>query len=331
VKKIRELLLKGKNFVIVTHVNPDIDGISSLLATGLVLKKLGKNVIGLMESPPDNIEFLRGKEILKFLQSTSGELALPDNFFTIVVDTAEFERTEEKIRPFLKKSKAFIVFDHHQPGEKHGFPEEPYFFVNPEAASTTELLYNFFKSCGFEISPEIAHNLLAGIYYDTGGFRYENVTAETFKVASELVKLGASSSEIARNLFENTPLVQVKLLKFVIERMELFCEGKVALSYITKEDLELLGKPRYINDFASFMRGIEGVELSALVKELEEGLISVSLRSTPPVEVVYFAKSFGGGGHKYASGFKIENQDLSEFLEKFKKELTSYYEKYKKT
>ncbi len=329
-EKIKKLLFKERDFVIVTHVNPDIDGISSLLAIGLALKKLGKNVIGLMENRPDNIEFLKGTELLKFLENNSGDIILPDRFFTIVVDTAEFERIEEKIRPFLKNTAEFIIFDHHQPGEKYGFPKETHFLVDPDAASTTELLYHFFRASNIEISSEIAHNLLAGIYYDTGGFRYENVKAETFKVASELVELGALASEIARSLFENTPLVQVKLLKLVIERMELLCEGKVAFSYITKKDLAILGYPKYISDFASFMRAIEGVEVSALVKELKEGLIGVSLRSSPPIEVVSLAKSFGGGGHKYASGFKIENQDLPQFLEKFKKELVAYYERCKK-
>ena len=78
------------------------------------------------------------------------------------------------------------------------------------------------------------------------------------------------------------------------------------------------------------MRAIEGVELSALVKELEKSLIGVSLRSSPPVEVVPLARLFGGGGHRYASGFKAEKHPLFPFLEKFKKELIAYYERHKK-
>jgi len=329
-EKIKEILLREKSFVIVTHTNPDIDGISSLLAMALVLKEMGKEVVGIMESPPEKIEFLRGREVLKFVKGEPKVPSLNEGFWTIVVDTAEFKRLEEEVRPLLKVSKGFLIFDHHQPGEKAGFSGEVFSLIDPEASSTTELLYQFFRWCGWEISPAAVHNLLAGIYYDTGGFRYENVTPLTFRVAAELVELGASASEIARNLFENTPLVQVKLLKLVIERMELLCEGRVALSYITKEDLVSLGNPKYISDFASFMRAIEGVELSALVKEFEKGLIGVSLRSSPPVEVVPLARQFGGGGHRYASGFKAEKQELLPFLEKFKKELIAYYERHKK-
>jgi len=115
-----------------------------------------------------------------------------------------------------------------------------------------------------------------------------------------------------------------KLLKVILNRLEFLENGIIAISYLTYEDIQNLGI-KNLNDFSNFLRSIKGVKISALIKEFEKNMVSVSLRSRSPVEVLDLAKTFGGGGHKYACGFKMKIENFYEFLKKFKEILKNYY------
>jgi len=320
-REIFQKIEKAKNLVLATHQNPDIDGLSSMLAFALLFPE--KELTLPVEELPVNSHFLHGIEKVSIVQGDEPPLEAE---LLIIFDAQCEKRLPDKVRKILKP-KEVLVFDHHQE-ELCGpiFDKTPFLYLDPEAPSTTYLLYQFFKKVGLRPNPQVAENLLAGLYYDTGSFRYENVKGDCFLIAHELLKLGARPSYIARELYENIPLKQIEITKVVLERLEFLAGGHLALSYLTKEDFQRLGGEAYLNDPASFLRSIEGVKISALIKEVEEGLIKVSLRSKAPVVVLPLAKKFGGGGHLYACGFKITGKTLKEFLEIFKEELVSFYE-----
>jgi len=312
---------ENDNFLILTHKKPDLDGIGSLLAVFLFLKILGKRVNAVVEKLPEMAMFLPGvKEI-----TLAEELKNNEFKALVVVDAHSPHRLPDEILKKIKLPEDTLVIDHHLAEDRTPFSNRELLFIDPSAPSTTFLLYKFFFSQALPLSEEIAQNLLAGIYYDTGGFRYENVGEEVFRVSAELVRAGAKPSQIAREIFENMPIQRIEFLKLILNRLEFLNNGKIVISYLTLDDFQKVGGTEYLNDLTSFIRGIKGVEVAVLVKELEKGLISVSLRSKSPVEVVGLAKKMGGGGHRFASGFKVENAELFEFMEKFKKELREYY------
>lgn len=314
--KILSLIKEAKEIVLVTHQNPDIDGLSAMLAFTLVFAE--KNSLPLVEELPVNSQFLHGIEKVKIVSEEDSPFE-PD--LLVVFDAQCEKRLPEKVKRLLKP-KAVLIFDHHQEEDCSLFLScSPFKIIDPSAPSTTYLLFKFLKSASLKISPQVAENLLSGLYYDTGSFRYENVKGDVFQVAQELLDLGARPSIIARELFENIPLEQIEITKLVLERIEFLKGGEIALSYLKKEDLERLGGESFLNDPASFLRSIKGVKVSALVKEVEEGLLKVSLRSKAPFEVIELARKYGGGGHKYACGFKLKGEKLSSFLESFKREL----------
>jgi len=322
IKDFFQIINLFQNFILVTHSNPDIDGISSMLSLHLVLKSLNKSSFPLIEDIPDDIEIL----------SPSEELILVDNFnlnlkdfATIVLDTNTPERLPEKIYEKVSSSKFFIIIDHHQLNKKDClFSENELCIIDTSAPSTTYLVYEILKGGGFDFSPELAQNLLSGLYFDTGCFKYENVNENTFAVASELCKLGAKPHIIASYLFENLSLKDIEVLKLILERLEFFQNGIIAVSYLTYQDIQKFGSQK-LSDFSNFLRSIKGVKISALIKEVEKNTVSVSLRSRAPIEVYELAKSFGGGGHKYACGFKIKVNNFYEFLNSFKETLRKYY------
>jgi len=51
---------------------------------------------------------------------------------------------------------------------------------------------------------------------------------------------------------------------------------------------------------------LRGVEVSCLLYELEDGRIKGSLRSRERVDVNAVCRMFGGGGHRLASGAKLD-------------------------
>ncbi|PMP93881.1 MAG: hypothetical protein C0169_07235, partial [Thermodesulfobacterium geofontis] len=190
--------------------------------------------------------------------------------------------------------------------------------------STTYLIYEILRDGNFIITPEMAQNLLSGLYFDTGSFKYENVNEKTFLVAGELCKLGANPHLIASHLFENISVKEIEILKKILDRLEFLENGIIAISYLTFEDIKEIGI-KNLNDFSNFLRSIKEVKISVLIKEVEKNIVSVSLRSRAPIEILHLAKTFGGGGHKYACGFKMKVNNFYEFLENFKEILRDYY------
>lgn len=196
--------------------------------------------------------------------------------------------------------------------------------MNPKSHLLLHFYINFFTKLNYKITQEIAENLLAGIYYDTGGFRYENVKGDIFLVSHELTKLGARPNYIAQSLFENIPIEQIEAIKLVLSRLEFLKDGAIAISHLKEEDFKRIGGDKALNDLASFLRSIKGVKISAFIKEFPAHELKVSLRSKAPIEVLSLAIKYGGGGHKYACGFTLKNKELAQFLEKFKEDLRNY-------
>lgn len=317
IKSILKVIEEAASIVLLTHQNPDIDGLSSMLAFTLAFPK--KDFIPLIESIPYQARFLHGFEGLIPCENIKEPVK---SDLVILFDASCEKRIDGRVREKILPPKRVLVFDHHQREVCDNlFKAKTSWIVNSKEASTSVLLYRFFKRAKINISERMAENLLAGIYYDTGGFRHENVKGDIFKIAHELVTLGARPSYIAQALFDNIPLPQVEFMKLVLERIEFLREGSIALSYLTWEDFRRLGGEKALNDLAGFLRQIEGVTLSALVKEVERGLIKVSLRSKAPFEAINIAKIYGGGGHRYACGFQIQGASLQEFLKEFKKQL----------
>jgi phosphoesterase RecJ-like protein len=321
-EKFFNILESFENFILITHLNPDVDGISSMLTLHNLLKLLNKNSFPLLENIPENIEFLPYSEDLILIDNFKN---LPQKFATIILDAHSPERIFEKIYERILNSEVFIIIDHHQiEKNKKFFFENEITIIDPSAPSTTFLIYKILKNKNFIITPEMAQNLLAGLYFDTGCFKYENVDEKTFLIASEFCKLGAKPHLIASHLFENISLKELETLKVILNRLEFLENGIIAISYLTYEDIQNLGI-KNLNDFSNFLRSIKGVKISALIKEFEKNMVSVSLRSRAPIEVLNLAKTFGGGGHKYACGFKMKIENFYEFLKKFKEILKNYY------
>jgi len=164
-KKIHEELKKSKNTLIVSHKNPDGDTLSSACALMQYLRNLGKNHAAFCSTPiAKSLAFLPHVEYF-----AHDPFIFKNHFFDVivVVDSGDllYAGIDEHIKN-LEYSPIIINIDHHPTNKHYGHHN----LVLPEAASTTEILYNFFRINEIKLDKHIATCLLTGIVTDTGHF-----------------------------------------------------------------------------------------------------------------------------------------------------------------
>ena len=314
---IKDEILKAKRIGLSFHTSPDGDALGSTLALLNALRYIGKDAYIISRDViPDNFSYL------SFSEEIDGETTKPDKNtdLVIILDCGNVER----ISADLSEYKGTIIdFDHHVSNENYGHIN----FVDPNAAATCELSYLLIKELGVDLKENksevkaIGSAVYTGLVTDTGSFRHSNVTKRTHTIASELIDAGIDNSKIHSSLFDNKPFEKVKLMGTVLSNIELALDNKVAVLSIPKGMLESFNPPNAdTSDIISIGLGIKGVEVSLLLKEVEEGTKS-SLRSKNDVDVRKVAEIFGGGGHIKAAGLMQKNIGLEEAKENLLKAL----------
>ncbi|MDO8426244.1 MAG: bifunctional oligoribonuclease/PAP phosphatase NrnA [Deltaproteobacteria bacterium] len=294
---------KGKKFLVVSHVSPEGDAIGSLLGMALALRTMGKDVTAYLEDPlPDIFEFLPGAKTIVHSLEGAGPFDA-----TFAVDCGQKERLGKGFLE-LREPGRIINIDHHATNDYFGDIN----VIAPDASAAGELVYDFCKAASIDINRDIAVNLYVAIHTDTGSFRYSSATADAFIKAGELVKLGAEPWDISRRVYENHPVRKYKLLGMVLSTLDVIEIGngpstKIATLTVTLDMFRKAGAEKDIADgFVNYARGIEGVEVGMLLREIGNLEYKVSLRSKGDVDVAEVSKAFGGGGHRNAAGFTIK-------------------------
>lgn len=296
---ILEEINKAETIVILTHENPDGDAVGSSLAMYHALKIMGKNPDIIIPEYSRCFEFLPGSDVIK------KESDIQNYDLAISVDAATMQMLNG-FAHYFEDATSKVVIDHHGTNTMYG----DYNFVNPDAPACSQILIVLFEYFNIQITKEIGTCILTGIITDTGGFKYEGVNAETFEFVAELLNKGINVSKIYRKVLETITKTSYELRRIAESRLEFFNEGKVTFTYITLEDEEKVHAE--VGDHEGIVnigKCVEGVEVSAFVRELKNGKgWRVSLRSNEYVNVSDIALLFGGGGHPHAAGCTIQGE-----------------------
>ena len=312
IDNIKEEIVKANSIVILTHESPDGDAVGSALAMYLTLKKLGKQADVIIPEYSNVFRFLPGAaEIKKEGKEEPYDLA-------ISVDVSTIKRLNG-FANYFEDAKVRIQIDHHQANDMFA----DYNFVNPASPACAQNLILIIENLGVEIDKEIGTCLLTGIITDTGGFKYEGVSAETFEFASELLTKGVNVSEIYKKVLQMKTKANFELRKLIMDRMEFINDEKITFTYITLEDFNKTKAEEGDHEgLVEVGRDIEGVEVSIFLRETENGY-KASLRSNNYVNVSDVCIAFNGGGHIRAAGCTI-NATLQEAKEKIINEVNKY-------
>ncbi len=280
-----------------SHVNPDGDALGSLLGLTLALSAQGKAVYAALPRPeqfPPQYHFLPGREMLRDPE----EIPEGADLF-IALDCSNAERLEG-LRPKAEGARFLVNVDHHEDNNLFGHLD----LVDPGASSTSELVYRLLRAGGWESTPEVATCLYTGLVTDTGRFQHRNTSPEALAVASELAAAGADLALISREVYESQSLSYTRLVGRALERAEVLEDLGLVFSYITQRDLRETGASlQETEDLIDHLRTVRGTRVAAILKELEDGKVRVSLRSRDGAEVGPVARALGGGGHANAAGY----------------------------
>ena len=89
-------------------------------------------------------------------------------------------------------------------------------------------------------------------------------------------------------------------------------EGRLLVTYEVLEDKLALGAGNRDSDtLYQLLQATEGCEVVLFVREEDAQSCTVGLRSNGGVDVGAIAKSFGGGGHRQAAGFRWEGDRVA--------------------
>jgi phosphoesterase RecJ-like protein len=297
-QKIAEEIRSGHRFLISSHENPEGDALGSILALGLALKQLGKEVSVLNQDPtPELLSFLPGAEEIV-------HQVPPDASFDVAfaLDCGDKQRLGEEFIKVQKIGKV-INIDHHISNSYFGDIN----FVDPDASSAAEIVFDLLRILRVRLSPGVAENIYAGILTDTGSFRYSNTSAKTFSVARACLLAGVKPWKVADRVYETQPLPRLRLLPLVLETLEVTEKGRISWVWVTKKMVDEAGATMDLTeDFINFPRSLKGVEVALLLREVSPVQYRVSLRSRGGVDVSRIALAFQGGGHPNAAGCTVE-------------------------
>ncbi len=285
---------EAKVIVIGSHRSPDGDNLGSSLGLYLYLQSLGKEVYFV-----DNDKVPSDYEFLPQISERTAIDKLPANAdLGIVMDCSDLKRMGRETKAYFSNLPKLINIDHHHSNEFFGNLN----IVADNLGSSGEVLYYLLKPLQVKIRPDMATALYAAISSDTGSFQYDSVTSNTHRVIADLIDCGANQQLVVQNLYQSKSIPQMRLMGIAMSNVEFFCDDKIGLVAITRENLKQAHADEMDTEgIVEMVRNIDTVELAIFLKETADG-VKISLRSKSYVNCTVIAEKFGGGGHIRASG-----------------------------
>jgi len=306
IDQIINQIKEADHILLASHSNPDGDAVSSLLALGLAIGKLGQKTTIYNASPiPAVYRFLPSVErIVRHIKKVNTyDVAL-------ILDCGNLPRIGDASST-VSQIPMVINIDHHISNTGFGDIQ----LIDPMACSTAEIVYRLIKAMDINIDTAIATSLYTGILTDTGSFRFSSTNQAAFAISQEMAQLGVEPHEVAQQVYGTYSLGRIKLLYLALDSIEISDNGKLSIMTVTGTMFaETKTQPEDVDGMINYARRIEDVKVAALIQEQRNGKTDsngqhhyhVSLRSDGSVDVAAIAGSFGGGGHASAAGFQAE-------------------------
>jgi phosphoesterase RecJ-like protein len=324
-KDVIQHISNAQHIVVVQAENPDGDSLGSSLALEEILSDAGKDVtLYCAIDIPKYMQYIQGWDRVVKDWPKKADLA-------IIVDTSSKTLLVKAmattgVKHFFE-SHPTIVIDHHT--SEGDLPFDTIDLIDSSAVATGEILYQMAIEAGWTINPQAAEVLFISIQADSLGLTTQNTSAESYRVAAELVALGAVPSviEARRREYMKKPADILAYKGRLIERVEYFLDGKLATVHIPWAEIEEFSD-RYNPSVLVLdeMRLVDTVQIAVALKTYPDGKLTGKIRANIPIGNTV-AGFFGGGGHQYASGFKIyESYDtlISELISAVDKAVNDY-------
>ncbi len=302
-KQIYKHILGANKMMLVPHQNPDGDTLGSVAAFIHFLEKIGKDYTAYCST-----DISKKLAYLPHSASVSNDASVWNDSeidTLILFDSGDlrYAGIDQHVEKLTKKP-TIINFDHHATNEYFG----DYNIVMDKESSTTAIIYRFFVYNDITIDQDIATCLLTGLVTDTDNFTNGGTTIASLIIASKLIEKGGDLKLIKQSAFKDKSVKGLQLWGAILSRLIHHKETDIVHTYVTQEDIKKHSvEETEIEGVANFMNNLQDGRAGLILKELEDGNVKGSFRTTrDDTNVAQYAKHLGGGGHKKAAGFTIE-------------------------
>lgn len=288
IRRICKAIEAHPSFLLVTHFDPDGDGIGSALALWHLLRARKKAAhVWLPKGVPSKYAFLPGAD-----QVVTESGAQP---VAIALD-CDGPRRLGAAADLVNQCPLVIDIDHHADHTAFGHIT----WAEPSAPAVGYQVYFLARALGESFTPEIATCLYCAVGTDSGYFRYANTTPGLLRMAAEMIERGADPKAIAEATLDRHEPALVRLAGRAMSSLDIRLDGRAAVAIISDGDFKAAGT-KQTEGIIDYLRSVAGAELLVLMRESPEGW-RVSLRSLGDLDVGKVARSLGGGGHPPAAG-----------------------------
>lgn len=294
-------LPKSRKICILTHKNPDGDGLCAALALQEILSAFHVNAdIVIEDNVPDNYDFLNGSDRIKIFRDTMLYEML------IILDCHEEERLG-RCAPLIHTAKNIFVFDHHVQQE---LIENSKTYIDARAVSAGLIVFDMFEleiaSLPADSANYVAKALYTTIINDTNNFVNMNTDAATFLFCSKLMNYDIVPGQITEAFLLNHPVNEIKFVGEALSGIVTFDNEQILFVVASREMLEKYNLvDKEISKLTRWVKGTRNVKVVVSFLEVNSNRYRLSLRSNF-VDVNKIAVKYGGGGHKKASGCEIK-------------------------
>lgn len=326
---ILEAIKEAKKILLHCHVSPDMDSVGSALAMQQALKLMGKEAVVIKgdHDLPVGASALPGAS--QIVMKSYGELDLSDFDLFVIQDSGAIDRITAKEPVVFPPHLKTIVIDHHSSNKGFGQIN----LIDLAAPATAFILYQLFKDWGLELNHDVAINLIMGIYFDTGGFKFSNTTPATLLVCGELAKIAVDYPHYLEQINNAWTFKHLEFVQLAMANLKFVSGGQAVYSSVSADQMLAHGLKRGDTEMFSIhgnFLAIKEVKVGFTVFEKESGVTSISARSKDgeKYNVAKWLETLGGGGHPQAAGARL-NGSLMENLPRVLESLTERWPEFK--
>lgn len=296
-RTLMSFIQRYDRFVLSGHIRPDGDSVGACAALALALQDMGKEAWICFDGDPERYTRLLAP-LPVLTQEKEEEL---HSFAFIMLDCCEPGRTG-RAEAFIMRAQGSLSVDHHITCKEYA----DFNYAEPETTSASEVLYHLMGEAGIPVTKEMAEALFMGVAFDTGGFRHSSTTADTYRMAADLVDRGVDQTKILNALFHTRRFSEARGLSLAIRKAKLY-DGQILMSCLSQGDFfQIAAQISEMDGVAGQLIEIEEAEAAVFMRENEDGSIRVNMRSKDKVDVARVAAQFGGGGHVKAAGCTLQ-------------------------
>lgn len=303
---------------LVTHCNPDGDGIGSQLALFDALHNAGFPVrMHNRDGVPRIYRFLDGSE------HVGGGEDVPDDDIDLIISLDAGSLPRLGFADSCFEGKKLAVVDHHVSNTRFGDIN----LVDVSACSTGAMVHKLIRRMDLPLSKSAASAVFVTLLTDTSSFRNASTTAEVHELAAEMLRAGAQTWPIARAVYEERSRACFDLQVRCMQTLELHHDGRSAWLHVDDAMYRETGADGEDTEgLIELGRALAGVQVAVFMRPGDDATSwKVTFRGKYDIDVGALSVSLGGGGHRHAAGCTMQG-DFAAIRDRVKEAIANVLE-----